>query len=156
MRTVFIFTLCAAIGVSLIAGGGSTSQGSTPCPPTQPDMLGPFYTPDAPVRLKVGTGYVLTGAVRSTRDCGPIPRARIEFWLTGPGGEYGDAYRATVFAGFGGEYRFESHQPRPYAGRPPHIHIRVSAEGFQTLVTQHYPERGAKAAIFDLVLVPAK
>jgi hypothetical protein len=154
-RPVMIF-LCAVLGIGACLAAGLASPSPQPCAPTQPDMLGPFYTPDAPVRQKVGAGYVLTGVVRSTRDCGPIPRARIEFWLTGPGGEYGDDYRATIFTGPAGEYRFESNPPRPYAGRPPHIHIRVSAEGYRTLVTQHYPQEGAKAATFDLVLVPAR
>jgi protocatechuate 3,4-dioxygenase beta subunit len=39
------------------------------------------------------------------------------------------------------------------AGQPPHIHVRVSAPGYEELVTQHYPERGQRKANFDLVLV---
>jgi protocatechuate 3,4-dioxygenase beta subunit len=41
-----------------------------------------------------------------------------------------------------------------YAGRPPHIHIRVTAAGHRTLVTQHYPAAGQATATFDLVLRP--
>jgi hypothetical protein len=40
------------------AGGGPAN-----CKPTQPDVLGPFYEPGAPVRMSVGSGYVLSGAV---------------------------------------------------------------------------------------------
>ena len=40
------------------AGGGPAN-----CKPTQPDMLGPFYEPGAPVRTSVGSEYVLSGAV---------------------------------------------------------------------------------------------
>jgi hypothetical protein len=40
------------------AGGGHAN-----CKPTQPDMLGPFYEPGAPVRTSVGSEYVLSGAV---------------------------------------------------------------------------------------------
>lgn len=120
--------------------------------PTPPDMLGPFYKPDAPMRSSVGKGYVLTGTVRSSKDCSPIANARIEFWLTGPEGQYGDAYRATMYSDKSGEYRFESNTPKPYFGRPPHVHIRVSAVGYQTLVTQHYPATGSSQAEFDLVL----
>ncbi|CAA9573800.1 MAG: hypothetical protein AVDCRST_MAG88-2608, partial [uncultured Thermomicrobiales bacterium] len=47
---------------------------------------------------------------------------------------------------------FESNAPPPYAGRPPHIHIRVTAPGFPPLVTQHYPRAGQSTATFDLVL----
>jgi protocatechuate 3,4-dioxygenase beta subunit len=61
------------------AGGGPTD-----CKPTQPDMLGPFYEPGAPVRTRVGSGYVLSGAVLSAAECKPIPNARIEFWLAQP------------------------------------------------------------------------
>jgi protocatechuate 3,4-dioxygenase beta subunit len=122
------------------------------CPPTRPDMKGPFYQPDAPLRDKVGSGYLLTGTVRAAGSCTPIPDARIELWLAGPDGSYGDDYRASLFSDAKGGYRFESHRPPGYHGRPPHIHIRVSAQGFQTLVTQHYPESGASRAEFDLVL----
>ncbi len=45
--------------------------------------------------------------------------------------------------------------PPPYSGRPPHIHLRVSADGYQTLVTQYYPADGRAEGAFDLVLVPA-
>ncbi len=73
------------------------------CKPTQPDMLGPFYEPGAPVRTSVGSGYVLSGAVLSAEDCKPIRNARIEFWLANPKGEYDDAHRATVLSGKRGE-----------------------------------------------------
>jgi protocatechuate 3,4-dioxygenase beta subunit len=116
-------------------------------------MLGPFYEPGAPVRTSVGSEYVLSGAVLGTEECKPIPKARIEFWLANPSGDYDDAHRATVFAGERGEYRFESNVPVSYGGRPPHIHVRVRARGYEELVTQHYPERSQRKANFDLVLV---
>ncbi len=130
------------------AGGGPAD-----CKPTQPDMLGPFYEPGAPVRTSVGRGYLLSGAVLSAEECQPRPNAKIEFWLANPRGNYDDAHRATVFAGERGGYRFESNVPVSYGGRPPHIHVRVRAPGYEELVTQHYPERGQRKANFDLVLV---
>ena len=123
------------------------------CKPTQPDMLGPFYEPGAPVRTSVGSGYVLSGTVLAATECKPIPNARIEFWLANPRGDYDDAHRATVFAGERGRYRLESNVPVSYGGRPPHIHVRVRAYGFEELITQHSPERGQRKANFDLVLV---
>lgn len=132
----------------------SLSQAAT-CKPTEPDMLGPFYKANAPIRSSVGKGYVLQGTVRSSKDCTPISKAAIEFWLAGPEGRYDDAHRAMVIADAAGAYRFESNVPQPYDGRPPHIHIRVSAMGFAMLVTQHYPEPGKNRAQFDLVLVPS-
>jgi protocatechuate 3,4-dioxygenase beta subunit len=124
------------------------------CTPTPPDALGPFYKPNAPLRYSVGKGYELSGRVMSTADCSPIPQAHIEFWMAGPDGDYKDDYRATVIPNQAGEYYFESHLPPPYFGRPPHIHMRVSANGFKTLVTQHYPEAGSKTGRLDLVLIP--
>ena len=131
----------------------AAAGGHANCKPTQPDMLGPFYEPGAPVRTSVGSGYVLSGAVLAAEECKPIPKARIEFWLANPRGDYDDAHRATVFAGERGEYSFESNAPVSYGGRPPHIHVRVRARAYEELVTQHYPERGQKKANFDLVLV---
>ena len=122
------------------------------CKPTEPDMLGPFYKSGAPVRSTVGKGYVMTGIVKSAGDCSAIKGARIEFWLVNPEGSYDDAHRATVFSDVTGSYRFESNAPQPYFGRPPHIHIMVSAGHYRTLVTQHYPEKGSTSAILDLVL----
>ena len=127
--------------------------GHVNCKPTQPDMLGPFYEPRAPVRTSVGSGYVLSGTVLAAEECKPIPNAHIEFWLANPRGDYDDAHRATVFAGQRGRYRLESNVPVSYGGRPPHIHVRVRAPGYEELVTQHYPERGQRKATFDLILV---
>ncbi len=124
------------------------------CQPTQPDSLGPFYKPNAPVRSRVGTGYILHGIVRSSRDCSPIAGARIELWLAGPDGSYDDDHRATVFSDESGRYEFESNLPPAYVGRPPHIHIRVSARGHRTLATQHYPAKGRSEEAFDLVVIP--
>jgi catechol 1,2-dioxygenase len=135
-------------GDSRVAGGEPAD-----CKPPQPDMLGPFYEPDAPVRSSVGSGYVLSGAVLAAEECKPIPNAHIEFWLANPRGDYDDAHRATVLAGERGEYRLESNVPVSYGGRPPHIHVRVRASGYEELVTQHYPQRGQRKANFDLVLV---
>jgi protocatechuate 3,4-dioxygenase beta subunit len=173
--TWFGCALAVSLFVLLLAGCGaesSSSQAAEPsknppaqtaeshaaggpaiCKPTQPDMLGPFYEPGAPVRTSVGSGYVLSGAVLAADDCKPIRNARIEFWLANPRGEYDNAHRATVFAGERGGYRFEGNVPVSYGGRPPHIHVRVTAPGFEELVTQHYPEPGQRKANFDLVLV---
>ncbi len=128
----------------------------TRCEPTPADYLGPFYKANAPVRSSVGKGYHLTGMVISSEDCTPIAKAAIELWLTGPDGNYDDDHRATLYSSDSGQYRFESNFPPGYSGRPPHIHIRVSANGFKTLATQHYPSVGHEAGEFDLVLVPVK
>jgi protocatechuate 3,4-dioxygenase beta subunit len=139
----------------LIFGAMLPPSAAAGCKPTRPDALGPFYEPNAPERSSVGQGYVLGGQVKSSRDCSPIAGARIELWLAGPNGQYDDEHRATVFSGSAGSYQFTSNFPPSYSGRPPHIHVRVSAEGYGTLVTQHYPVQGQTEATFDIVLIPA-
>lgn len=124
------------------------------CPPTPWDEIGPFYRKDAPLRSKIGSGYVLSGTVRSAADCRPLPGARIEFWQANPGGTYDDAHRATIIADRRGRYRLETDLPAPYAQRPPHIHILVDMPGFAGLISQHYPQRNKKSGTFDLVLSP--
>jgi protocatechuate 3,4-dioxygenase beta subunit len=153
-------SVCGRAALVLLAGLlfviALSAASQAACKPTGSDMLGPFYKPNAPMRSSVGTGYVLRGTVRSSKDCSAIPGAVIEFWLAGPYGEYDDAHRATVVVDASGAYRFESTVPQPYFGRPPHIHLRISAKGFKTLVTQHYPDAEKTEAVFDLVLVPSR
>jgi protocatechuate 3,4-dioxygenase beta subunit len=145
--------LFVSLLLGLALGVSSSPQAASGCRPTPPDSLGPFYEPDAPVRSKVGSGYVLSGRALAARTCRAIPRARIELWLANAQGEYDDAHRATLIAGRRGGYRFESSKPPSYQSRPPHIHIRVVARGFRTLVTQHYPRANRSSAVFNLVLV---
>ena len=153
MKVRAALVVSGAIALSLAFAGQPAGAPDATCRATNPDALGPFYEPGAPVRAQVGTGYVLTGRVLAARTCRPIARARIEFWLVNPRGEYDDAHRATVFARRDGRYRFESNRPVAYESRPPHIHVRVSARGFRTLVTQHYPRAGTRRAVFNLVLL---
>lgn len=135
----------------MLAPGASSGVGAA-CRPTPADSLGPFYEPGAPVRAKVGSGYLLTGRVLSAPRCRPIARARIELWLANAEGIYDDAHRATIYTNRFGRYRFQSSKPPSYGGRPPHIHLRVTAAGHRTLVTQHYPKPAANRAVFELVL----
>ncbi len=125
------------------------------CAPTPPDAEGPFYRAGAPVRNRIGDGYLLMGAVRSAADCAPVAGAKIEAWMTGPDGRYDERWRATFFSREDGRYFFASHFPGPYGSRPPHIHLLVTAPGFSELITQHYPAPGSAEGVFDLVLIPA-
>jgi protocatechuate 3,4-dioxygenase beta subunit len=125
------------------------------CEPTPEDEMGPFYRPDAVVRNSVGTGYLLLGVVKSAQDCSLITTARIELWMTGPDGHYGEQWRATIFSAENGSYHFQSHAATDYGSRRPHIHIRVTADGFNPLVTQHYPVKDAGEGLFNLVLTPS-
>jgi protocatechuate 3,4-dioxygenase beta subunit len=132
----------------------SEKRPTSGCKPTPSDALGPFYKPNAPLRTNVGKGYVLTGSVKSSQDCSPVEGARIEFWLAGPNGRYDDDHRATLISDNSGRYSFQSNFPPPYSFRRPHIHIRVTADGYKLLVTQHYPVNGQTQGTFDLVMIP--
>ncbi len=168
MKKLFILKLivCMACAITLgpfdIIGtkthlmAANADNPGTKCQPTPSDYLGPFYKAEAPVRSSVGKGYELMGRVMSSATCAPVPHVRLELWLANPDGSYDDDHRATIMTDETGVYKFESNFPPGYFGRPPHIHIRISAEGFKTLVTQHYPAHGQTTGDFDIVLVPVK
>lgn len=142
-----------AAGVLGLALVGPAAQGQPACRPTAPDMEGPFYTPNAPERDRTGRGLVVSGAVRSAAGCAPLPGARLEWWSADPAGGYDDGHRATQRAGETGRFRYETDFPGRYPGRPPHLHVRVTAPGHRPLVTQLYPRPGQSAVETDFVLV---
>ncbi len=155
LLTISALAVCPVI---LLMGSCEKTMNSSitdNCVPTAYDEIGPFYRPNAPVRNKVGTGYLLQGRVLSTDKCRPLPHAQLEFWLVNPRGSYDDDHRATVIADNSGKYSFESNRPTEYVGRLPHIHMRITAQGHEELITQHYPKEGASGAEFDIVLPPA-
>ena len=155
MRKLVIFSLVIlTLGISAVISSPPEAV-TYRCEPTPEDEMGPFYRPDATLRNKVGTGYLLQGMVKSARDCSSIPQAKIELWMTGPEGRYGDKWRATLYSARNGTYYFETHAATDFGSRPPHIHIRVTAPDFAPLVTQHYPLKDAGEGLFDLVLIPA-
>lgn len=122
------------------------------CVPTPQDEIGPFYRPNAPLRSKIGSGYLLSGVVRDAVNCKPIAGARIEVWQAGPDGAYADSWRATLYTDQQGRYQIETNFPPPYARRPPHLHLLVDVKNYAGLITQHYPKAGTRKARFDLVL----
>lgn len=123
------------------------------CAPTRPDALGPFYEPNAPERSATGRGLVVSGIVRSAKGCLPLPAARIEWWSANARGDYDGEQRASQRADASGRYRYETTFPGRYPGRPPHLHVRVTAPGHKPLVTQLYPAPGQTQLEADLVLI---
>lgn len=126
---------------------------------TKSDMLGPYYvsgsseitnlnTQNLPGDKIIVNGTLYGGVGNNT----PIANAMIEVWHADNGGTYhpvGDGnvsdYQASqiTLRGFvttnaQGQYTFESIRPGLYPGRPRHFHYRVTANGYQTLVTQIY------------------
>jgi protocatechuate 3,4-dioxygenase beta subunit len=80
--------------------------------------------------------------------------AVIEWWSANPRGDYDPAHRATQRVSADGAYQYTTDPPGKYPGRPPHVHLRVTAPGHRTLVTQVYPQPAQSTISFDLVLVP--
>jgi hypothetical protein len=120
------------------------------CSPTYPDD-GPTYRPGAPARSLSGRGgHVVSGTVRSARDCGPIAGAMLEAWpATRDREDHPDELRATLFTDGAGRYRFETEPPE-------HIHFRISAPGFVPIFSNAYHELGGRTGegVFDVVLAP--
>ncbi len=143
----------ALMSAVLLVLAVATAGAQPKCAPTQRDMEGPFYKPNAPVREATGKGFIVTGAVRSAANCEAIKGARVEWWQANPKGDYDDAHRGTLVTGGGGTYRFETDFPPPYFGRPSHIHFKAFAPGHRPLTTQLYPKAGQSEVTFDLVLV---
>jgi hypothetical protein len=112
------------------------------------DPLSPTYRPGTPVREVVGHGHVLTGTVRSLRDCAPIAGARVELWPEIAGRGHPDDQRATVLTGADGRYRFQCDPPE-------HIHMRFSAKGYEPLASNRYHPQGQASGRFDVLLTPS-
>lgn len=142
----------AGFGSPVTSAAGSAPPPASPrCQLTQGTGGDPFYKPNAPVRSRVGTGFVLTGIVRSGIDCAAMRGARVELWVRGPDGQYDDVHRGTVITDGNGRYRFESNFP---GGGFPHIHVRVAAPGHRPLEIRYVPRSGATTGVLDLVLEP--
>ena len=141
------------VAVMVLAALPAAVTGAQPaCAPTRPDALGPFYEVNAPERSVTGRGLVVTGTVRSAAGCAPLTGAHIEWWSANPGGDYDGAHRATQRTDGEGRYRYETSFPGRYPGRPPHLHLRITAPGHRPLVTQLYPAGSQTSMDADLVL----
>ncbi len=97
-----------------------------------------------------GEIVVLSGRVLDKAG-NPVAGARVEIWQCDVNGRYlhrGDRgwnSRDPAFQGFGhdlsaadGSYSFRTIKPVPYAGRTPHIHVKVLAGNRELLTTQFY------------------
>ena len=175
-----------AAGVaSLVAPGAALAQ---QCRGTPRDALGPYYKANAPAQAELcasgsggGEKLTLTGRVLGAPDCAPLAGALVEVWQADARGDYsqvgakpddaGCLLRASLKSDAEGRYSFRTVLPGEYPGRPRHIHYRVSAKGYATLVTQLYfarergvpqelvvaaaPKDGVLATNFDVTLVKA-
>jgi protocatechuate 3,4-dioxygenase beta subunit len=86
----------------------------------------------------IGTKLVLTGSV-SGLTCGPIKRARLDFWQADARGMYdasGYRLRGHVFTDANGGYRLETIVPGPHGKEAPHLHVKVQPPGKPPLTTR--------------------
>jgi protocatechuate 3,4-dioxygenase beta subunit len=173
------------VGLAIFATPAALAQ---QCRVTPRDALGPFYVKGAPAQAELcasGSGgsqkMTITGRVLGTPECAPLAGALVEVWQADARGDYtqvgarqddaGCLLRASLKTDAEGRYSFRTVLPGEYPGRPRHIHYRVSAKGYATLVTQLYfarergipqelvvttaPKEGGLAASFDITLAKA-
>ncbi len=135
------------------------AQCSEPLPPTEPNIPGPYYRPDAPWRENLADGEELGRKIRLRgavvdRCKKPIKAAILDVWQATADGHYDNdgspEMDPTVFRLRGrlkvnarGEYEFRTIWPGAYSigggvWRPPHLHVKVSASGYDELITQLY------------------
>ena len=125
---------------------------------TTTDLLGPFYRPGAPIRKNInaegysGKLFHVSGTVLKEDGKTPFKNCRIEIWQCDENRVYDNTsdefkYRGSQITGADGKYHFIGMHPIPYpAGenseiwRPAHIHLLISGEGQQDLITQIYFE----------------
>ena len=145
-----------AIGIGVfgrIQWDGNKFIGTTP---TTTDILGPFYRPGAPVRININpsgfSGEVLhlSGSVFKEDGKTPFKNGLIEIWQCDHDQNYDNIsddfkYRGVQKTGTDGKYHFITTQPVAYPikpgstiMRPAHIHMRISGDGQQDLITQIY------------------
>ncbi len=153
MRRLALLVLVAVAALAAVSAGGAARAAS--CKATPNDGFGPFGRGLPPVRAKTGTGHVLTGVVLSAFDCKPIRGAQVQFWQSNARGVYTKKLSATVFSGRNGRFRYQSPKPAAEEGFPGHIHVRVIAKGYETLLSRVVPAKGAKRTTVRFVLVPS-
>ena len=155
MRGLLVLAAPFAV-VACLAGPGPASSAAAACRATVPQGGGPFETSGAPAprRSRIGRGHVLTGRILRYPDCRPVRGAVVEFWQESPNGVYDRRGRAAIVTGPLGTFRFEGPVP-PGGFRGPHIHIHVSAAGYEDFVTTYVLARGERQGRMTIVLVSA-
>jgi hypothetical protein len=108
------------------------------------------YIPDAPVRASLGSGFVITGRVRSAAGCRPLEDVRIQVWLaTETGGEQDN--RASVHTGADGRYRIETAPTVPQFGEP-NIHVGYDDGDYRPVFIRRVVDLDDERAVVDLTL----
>jgi catechol 1,2-dioxygenase len=147
-----------AVGVSFFGKVSWAEDKFIADTPTTTDTLGPFYRPGAPIRTNInpfgydGELFHIYGTVFKEDGKTPFKNARVEIWQCDENKVYDNVsdefrYRGAQVTGESGGYYFTCMHPIPYSAgentdklRPAHIHLLVSGEGQQNLITQVYLE----------------
>jgi hypothetical protein len=108
------------------------------------------YIPDAPLRDDLGSGFVITGLVRSAAGCEPLEGVRIQVWLaTATGGEQDN--RASVLTGAGGRFRIRTAPTVPQFGEP-NIHVAYDGDAFRSVFIRRVVDEDDTRAVVNLTL----
>ena len=108
------------------------------------------YIPDAPEQASLGSGFVITGLVRSADGCEPLEDVRIQVWLaTETGGEQDN--RASVRTGSDGRYRIETDPTVPQFGEP-NIHVGYDDGEYREVFIRRVVDLDDKRAVVNLTL----
>jgi hypothetical protein len=121
------------------------------CRPTQSNPGGTNnYIPDAPERNSLGSGFVITGVVRSAAGCRPLEGVRVQVWLaTETGGEQDN--RASVRTGADGRYRIETDPTVPQFGEP-NIHVGYDDDEYREVFIRRVVDLDDERAVVNLTL----
>ncbi|MBW3607695.1 MAG: hypothetical protein KY463_04970 [Actinobacteria bacterium] len=121
------------------------------CKPTQSNPGGTNnYIPNAPERDSLGSGFVITGLVRSAAGCRPLKGVRIQVWLaTETGGEQDN--RASVRTGSDGRYRIETDPTVPQFGEP-NIHVAYDDDEYRSVFIRRVVDLDDERAVVNLTL----
>jgi hypothetical protein len=108
------------------------------------------YIPDAPAAESLGSGFVITGLVRSADGCEPLEDVRIQVWLaTETGGEQDN--RASVRTDEDGRYRIETAPTVPQFGEP-NIHVGYDYDRYEPVFIRRVVDIDDERAVVDLTL----
>jgi len=108
------------------------------------------YIPDAPTRDSLGSGFVITGLVRSADGCRPLEGVRVQVWLaTQTGGEQDNG--TSVRTGADGRYRIETDPTVPQFGEP-NIHVGYDDDEYGEVFIRRVVDLDDERAVVDLTL----
>ena len=114
------------------------------------------YSPGAPLVDNLGTGFLMSGLVRSAATGEPLEGVRIQIWAATPrGGEREPSNHGSVLTRADGTYELEMAQIVPNFGQP-HGHLAYDDGAFETVFLRPVmPSASDTSLRADFVLAPA-